>query len=424
LIGGSGFLGSALIARLRKDGHHVTASVRSSGDRPLAANDVLACDLGSLSEADWRFLLTSVEVVINTAGVLQDSSRDSTSAAHAEGPKRLWAACEKAGVRTVIHFSAMGVDRETPSEFSRSKLVGDEALIASALDWVILRPSVVVAPNAAYGGSALFRGLAALPWLPIMPETGRLQIVQRADVVETVARLLKEEVPRRVVLELSGPEEIEFPDVVRAFREWFGWKPQRTVAVPEWAAKLGYRLGDVAGSLGWRPPIRSTAQAEIVRGAVGDNRRWRELTGIEPQSFGEALLSEPPSVEERWFARLYLLKPLVFAVLVLFWIGTGLVSLGPGWEVGMSYMRAGGAEGIGPPAIVAGALADITIGIGIAFRKTSRVALYAAIAISLAYALIGTILLPSLWRDPLGPMLKIWPIIVLLFVALAIRDDR
>ena len=50
--------------------------------------------------------------------------------------------------------------------------------------------------------------------------------------------------------------------------------------------------------------------------------------------------------------------------------------------------------------------------------------LYAALAITLAYATIGTILVPRLWIDPLGPMLKIWPILVLNLIALAIHEDR
>jgi hypothetical protein len=47
-----------------------------------------------------------------------------------------------------------------------------------------------------------------------------------------------------------------------------------------------------------------------------------------------------------------------------------------------------------------------------------------AFAISTAYLIIGTILVPSLWEDPLGPMLKIWPIMVFNLVAIAIVDDR
>jgi MFS superfamily sulfate permease-like transporter len=74
--------------------------------------------------------------------------------------------------------------------------------------------------------------------------------------------------------------------------------------------------------------------------------------------------------------------------------------------------------------VVAGALADLAIGIAVAYRPTARYGLYAAITISFSYAIIGTILVPRLWADPLGPMLKIWPIIVLHFTALAILENR
>src|SRR3954462_6989516 len=109
--------------------------------------------------------------------------------------------------------------------------------------------------------------------------------------------------------------------------------------------------------------------------------------GIHPKSLSEFLASEPASVQERWFARMYLLKPLVFVVLCLFWISTAFVSLGPGWDYGIGLMREGGVEG--PSAIltsVPGALADLAIGIAIGLRSPSRYGLYAAIGISLTYA--------------------------------------
>jgi hypothetical protein len=186
-----------------------------------------------------------------------------------------------------------------------------------------------------------------------------------------------------------------------------------------------YRAGDLIGMLGWRPPMRSTARREIVRGAVGDPGPWQRVTGICPRSLGEALAAEPASVQERWFAKLYFVKPLGFAVFAAFWIVTGLISLGPGWNHGMDLMREGGAgHGIAAITVAAGALADIAIGFAIAFRRTARAGLYAALAISVTYAIIGSVLVPRLWSDPLGPMLKIWPIIVLNLALLAIRADR
>jgi hypothetical protein len=76
---------------------------------------------------------------------------------------------------------------------------------------------------------------------------------------------------------------------------------------------------------------------------VGDPTRLPQLTGLEPKDIEAKMAAEPASVQERWFAQLYLLKPLVFGVFSLFWILTGLISLGPGWKIGMALMREGGA---------------------------------------------------------------------------------
>lgn len=424
LTGASGLIGSATANKLLAEGHDVVAVARRAG-RPRRGIRWVAFDMREAGRPEtWLTHLAGVDVVINCAGVLQDSARDSTHAVHASGPSALFAACEKAGVRRVIHVSAIGVDRETPSEFSRTKSQGDKALIASTLDWVILRPSVVVG-RAAYGGSALFRGLASLPILPRIGNAGALQIVQLNDLVSTIVWFLKPGAPARVQVEVAGPEELAFDDVVAAYRQWLGWKPARRFPAPDWLMSFMYHLGDFAGWLGWRPPIRSTAQQEIKRGAVGDPAPWTAMTGIVPQSLEAGLTAEPATVQEKWFARLFLLKPVVLGVFSLFWIATAFMSLGPGWDIGIGLMHEGNVTGIAAPlTVIAGALADLSIGIGIAFRRTTRPALYAALALSLVYVVIGTLLVPRLWIDPLGPMLKIWPVMALNLVAIAILDDR
>jgi uncharacterized protein YbjT (DUF2867 family) len=367
--------------------------------------------------------LDGVGAVVNCAGVLQDSPRDSTRGVHVEGISALFAACAQAGVRRVVHFSAIGVNHETPTAFSRTKLKGDRALMGLDLDWVILRPSVVVGP-AAYGGSALFRGLAALPVLPFMPETGLLQIVQLEEVVETVVLAITSQIPPRIALDLAGPERLSIVESVRQYRSWLGWAEPRVLPLPRPAAALLYRLGDFAGWLGWRPPIRSTAAREIARGATGDPSAWICVTGITPRSLADALAARPASVQERSFSGLYVLKPVAFAVLSLFWVVTGITALGPGYSAGAELMREAGAGALSGGSVVAGAVADILVGIGIVVRRTTRFALWTALALSVFYIIAGTVVIPRLWIEPLGSMVKIWPILVLQLVALAILEDR
>jgi uncharacterized protein YbjT (DUF2867 family) len=418
VVGGTGLIGSAVVDRLASVGHRVLAASRRKAHHP----DHVSIDLAQANEADWRPLLIGVDAVVNCAGVLQDGLGSSTDKVHHTGIDTMFRTCEAAKVRKVIHFSAMGVDRETPSEFSRSKWAGDKSLMQRDLDWIILRPSVVIG-RSAYGASALIRGLAALPIATVLPDGGRLQVVWLDDVVAMVEHALSPDTAGRQVIELAGPDTYAFEELVGRFRHWMRWPPARIIDTPRWLANLMYRLGDAMSLLGWTPPVRSNARLEMVRGAIASTAA--QQMPFKPTRLDEALAREPASVQERWFARLYFIKPLVFGVLALFWLSTAFVSLGPGWSYGIGLMNEGGVEGVAAAlTVIAGALTDLCIGLAIAFRRTSRLGLYAAIGISFAYAIIGTILVPRLWADPLGPMLKIWPIIVLHFVALAIREDR
>ncbi|MEM7192360.1 MAG: SDR family oxidoreductase, partial [Pseudomonadota bacterium] len=381
-------------------------------------------DIAKLTcEEDWYAHLVGIDAVVNCAGVLQDSVTDSTMRVHVDGMGALFKACEARGIRRVVHISAIGVDRDNPTAFSRTKLQGDRILMDCDLDWVVLRPAVVLG-RSAFGGSALLRATACLPVLPVPPEMKPMQTVQLDEVTESVAFFLSPDAPSKQVLEVAAPERLSFEEIVGAYRHWLGWKPAPAVQMPASLARLAYGAGDLLSWLGWRPPLRSTARLEIARGVAGDPSQWMAITGIQPLSLSEALAKEPASVQEKWFAQLYLLKPLVFGVLALYWITTGIISLGPGWENALLVIEESRAAPIGAFLVAGGAIADILIGLGIACRATSRFALWSALLLSIIYILAGSVVAPGLWVDPLGPLLKIFPILALNLVALAILEER
>jgi uncharacterized protein YbjT (DUF2867 family) len=423
LTGATGLIGSALAARLAQEGHEVIGIARRAGKSQSIARWVTLDIASAVQPEKWLPCLNAVDAVVNCAGVLQDNAREDTKGVHAAGVGALFAACEQIGVRRVIHLSAIGVDRAQPSDFSATKYAGDRQLMARELDWVILRPSVVLG-RPVFGASALIRGLASLPLVPLMPHTQPIQAVQLNDLLATISFFIKPDAPSRVELEIAGPDRLQMGEIIAQYRNWFGWPPARSFTLPPALAGLLYRLGDIAGSLGWRPPMRSNAAREIARGAIGDPRKWTSLSGIRPQSLAQALALEPSTIQEKWFARLYFLKPVIFVVLPAFWIATGVISLTVGYAGGLELMRSTGAGALSGPSVIAGALADIAVGAGIAWRRWTRYGLYGALALSMFYAVAGSILRPDLWAEPLGPLLKIAPIVVLHLVALAILDER
>ncbi|HEX8166988.1 MAG TPA: NAD(P)H-binding protein, partial [Beijerinckiaceae bacterium] len=182
VVGGYGFIGSAIVRRLVEDGHAVVGVGRdlAAARRRMPEASWIAGDLSRDGVEAWAARLDGIDAVVHAAGVLQDGLYDDVRAVQARGTDALYEACELKGVRRVVHVSAVGASLSAGMAFMATKGEADAALSRRDLDWVILRPSVVVG-RPAYGGSALFRGLAALPVLPVVADAGPLQIVQLDD---------------------------------------------------------------------------------------------------------------------------------------------------------------------------------------------------------------------------------------------------
>ena len=425
LTGATGLIGSAIAACLTSQGHEVIGVARRLDEsaRRISIAGWITLDLRTIrSSDDWLPYLSEIDVVVNCAGALQDSPRDSVQATHAEAPSHLWKACKAAGVPRVIQISAAGVDRNPDTPFMQTKLIADEALISSGLDWTILRPTLVLG-RAAYGGSALFRALAILPIAFRVPSAAGFNHVHVDDVVDTVAWAIRSEDSVGEILELAGSQNLSFEDLIVSYRSWFGLRPACTISIPSWALACAFRLGDAASMLGWRAPVRTTAWRETLRGSTGDGRRWSYLSGIEPRNLSSLLASEPASVQERWFAGLYLLKPMGIATFSLFWIITAIIAATWGYDAGLAQMTNSGIP-LPIQATWASIVADAIVGGLIAIRSTARLGLRMSLGLTGLYAVSATILEPELWADPLGPLVKLLPVVVLNLFLLAILEER
>ena len=163
---------------------------------------------------------------------------------------------------------------------------------------------------------------------------------------------------------------------------------------------------------------------ELEAGIRGDPEPWRKTNGRGVASFVQTLQRMPSTVQDRGFGRSYLLLPAVVAVLSAFWIATGLIAL-MNQAAAMTVLEPSGlAESARRTLVVGGAVFYMVLGIAILFRRFVRMAGVGMLAVSAGYLLAGSALTPGLWLDPLGPLVKVFPVMALALTAIALIDER
>lgn len=425
VVGGYGLIGAYIVSRLLADGHAVVGAGRDIAAARRRFPDVewIALDLRTASVETWVSALKGVHAVVNCAGALQNSPRDNLAAVHVDGVRRLIEACARAGVQRFVHISAAGMPAGRGVMFNDTKLAGEAVVEASSLEWLILRPGLVLAP-AAYGGTALLRGLAGFPGvMPAAYADSLIQVTSVEDVALAVARGLAPDAPCRIHVDVLHPDRLALGDILHSLRGWLGFPPAPLVRIPNAIAGLAARLADALAVVGWRSPMRATALAQLRVGVEGDGTDAAAL-GVQPKSLAEMLATWPSGVQERWFARAYFLKPAVLATLFGFWTLSGLIGLAR-TDAAVSVLTiAGVAETPARIAVVAGSLVDIALGLAVGVRRWARPALLGMLVVSASYMAIGTVLRGDLWLDPLGPFLKTLPAALVAAAALALLDER
>lgn len=213
LLGGSGFIGTYIVNRLSQRGIEVTVPTRRR-ERTKALIMQPGVDMPEANihcPENLTKLMRGHDAVINLVGVLHSRdvkfpySRD-FAAAHVELPKKIVAACKAAGVRRLVHMSALKADPKAPSEYLASKGDG-EAIVRAAqgeLDVTVFRPSVIFG----LGDSFLNMFAKVLKLAPVFPlgfSQARFQPVWAADVADAFIDSLGDVATYGQAYDLVGP---------------------------------------------------------------------------------------------------------------------------------------------------------------------------------------------------------------------------
>ncbi len=239
VLGGTGFVGRAVCEQLtrRSSSTRIVVPTRrlpnANSVRSLPTVDVVQADLHD--SAALQQLLQGCDAVVNLVAILHGSEA-AFQQVHVELPRHLVNACHGAGVRRLVHISALGVGPNAPSLYLRSKTAGEAVLSTSGLDVTVLRPSVI------FGAQDRFLNLFArlqsvAPLMPLAGSQAQFQPVWVEDVAAAVVHSLGNAATAGQTFECTGPTVYTLSELVRLAGRWAGHaRPQ--IALPAWAGWL------------------------------------------------------------------------------------------------------------------------------------------------------------------------------------------
>ncbi len=218
VLGGSGFVGSAIVTKLDAAGYSVKVLTRRRDSAKhlfllpnVQVEECNVSDYQSLNSA-----LRGADAVINLLGVLHQSRRASFNAIHHQLPAQLAKICVDLNIKRLIHMSSLRADKAAPSQYLRSKGAGEAALLEfkNQLNITIFKPSVI------FGRGDSFINLFAtliktLPVVMLAKPNAKFQPVWVEDVASCFVATITNDATYGQIYELAGPKVYIFRELIK-----------------------------------------------------------------------------------------------------------------------------------------------------------------------------------------------------------------
>jgi NADH dehydrogenase len=258
VVGGSGFVGTALSEELVDRGHEVTILSRSPDDADLSTDvDTYAGDVTDYDSIEGAFEgQDAVVYLVALSPLFKPSGGDEMhDRIHRGGTENCLRAAEEHGLERFVQLSALSADSDAPTHYLRAKGRAEEAVRNSDLDWVIFRPSVVFGEGGEFVGFTKRLKKIFAPGVPLYPLPGggktiRFQPIWLGDFVPMIAEAVEDDTHVGETYEIGGPDVLSLREITNMVYESEG-KSVSVVPLPMAMAKVGLTvLGSVGFSMG------------------------------------------------------------------------------------------------------------------------------------------------------------------------------
>ena len=219
ILGGSGFVGKSITQNLLAQGARVVILTRNSNKiKSLKVSGYpgqLEIISGNVFEDGLlELLIKDKYAVINLCGVLYEKNKNEFNTIHNFLPEMISKLCKQYKIEKFIHISALGVSKDSPSNYSRTKALGEENIKKNFKSSIILRPSII------YGNGDNFFGLFSkiskfAPIIPIIGPSTMFQPVYVNDVALAVIETLKINENKSKTFNICGPKQYSFFQLIK-----------------------------------------------------------------------------------------------------------------------------------------------------------------------------------------------------------------
>jgi uncharacterized protein YbjT (DUF2867 family) len=298
IFGGSGFVGRYIARRMAKAGWRVRVAVRRPNEalfvRPYGVVGQVEPVFSNVrDDASVRAAIHGADAVVNCVGILSERGKNRFETVQTEGAARIARIAAEEGVGRLVHISAIGADETSDSDYSRTKGLGEAAVLEAFPRATILRPSVVFGSE-----DEFFNRFAQMtrmsPFLPVVGANTRFQPVYVDDIARAAVKgVLGEAGPG--VYELGGPEIRTFRHLMETMLRVIR-RRRLILNVPFWIAGImgavfdavqAVTLGLFHNGLLTRDQVRNLRRDNVV----GEGCRTFADIGIEPVAM-EAVLED------------------------------------------------------------------------------------------------------------------------------------
>lgn len=291
IYGGSGFVGRYVARRMAKEGWRVRVAVRRPNEaifvKPygvVGQVEPVLCNIRD--DASVRAVMQGADAVVNCVGILAPSGKNQFDAVQHEGAERIARIASEEGIGRLVHVSAIGADKDSDSDYARTKGLGEEGVRVNFPNAVILRPSIVFGPE-----DEFFNRFASMsrfgPVLPLVGADTKFQPVYVDDVAKAAVKGVLGDAASGVY-ELGGPEVASFRELMQSMLDVVR-RRRLIVDVPFFIARIMGASFDIvkalSGGLIAGPLTRDQVRNLANDNVVSDDAKGFADLGIEPTAF-------------------------------------------------------------------------------------------------------------------------------------------